>query len=176
MYESVIVETAYRIGMWLPSDQKILNDWLADLADEIAAEKKTFHPVIQELQDLIESDGEIYAQVTMMFDQVPKKYEHSQYGKQVRDYRHFLELLNAIMTKTPTYNDTGCVGFPINAILDWAMGTEGGFAAFTNKKFNAGLKKVLNHWGTFLKSEDSRYILSTDNNPIMGSEHSSTTG
>jgi len=119
-----------------------LNDWLADLVDEVAAvkAKKPFHPVIQELQDIIESDAEIYALVTMMFDQVPRKYEHSQYGKQVRDYKHFLDLLNAIMTKSPTYNDTGCVGFPINAILDWAMGTEGGFAAFLNDKLNAQFK------------------------------------
>jgi phosphatidylserine decarboxylase len=164
--------TEYRVGEWLPSDQKILNDWLLDLIDEVATEKKPFHPVIQELQNLIESDAEIYAQFSMMFDQVPKKYQHSRYGKQVRDYRHFLELLNAIMTKTPTYNHTGCVGFPINAILDWAMGTEGGFAAFLNEKLNAQLKKVLNHWGTFLKSEDSKYILSTDNAPVKGTEKS----
>ena len=98
------------------------------------------------------------------------KYQYSQYGRQVRSYKHFLQLLNAIMTKSPTYNDTGCVGFPINAILDWAMGTEGGFAAFLNEKFNAQLKNVLNHWGTFLKSEDSNYILSTDNGPVEGTE------
>ena len=170
------IAPTYRVGEWLPSDQQVLNDWLADLVDEVAAVKvkKPFHPVIQELQDLIESDAEIYALVTMMFDQVPRKYEHSQYGKQVRDYKHFLELLNAIMTKSPTYNVTGCVGFPINAILDWAMGTEGGFAAFLNDKLNARFKKVLNHWGTFLKSEDSKYVLSTDNNPIKGTQHRRT--
>jgi phosphatidylserine decarboxylase len=168
------ITPAYRIGEWLPSDQQVLNDWLADLVDEVAAAKKPFHPVIQELQGLIESDAEIYALVTMMFDQVPKKYEHSQYGKQVRDYKHFLELLNAIMTKSPTYNATGCVGFPINTILDWAMGTEGGFAAFLNDKLNAQFKKVLGHWGTFLKSEDSKYVLSTGNNPIKGTEHGRT--
>lgn len=170
----------YRVGEWLPSDQQILNDWLADLIDEVDAEKKLdtekkpFHPVIKELQELIESDAEIYALVTMMFNQVPKKYEHSVYGKQVRDYKHFLDLLNTIMTKSPTYNDTGCVGFPINAILDWAMGTEGGFAAFLNDKLNAQFKKVLNHWGTFLKSADSKYVLLADNDPIKGTEHRKT--
>jgi phosphatidylserine decarboxylase len=169
------ITASYRVGEWLPSDRQVLNDWLTDLVDEVVAVKvKPFHPVIQELQGLIESDAEINALVTMMFDQVPKKYEDSQYGKQVRDYIHFLELLNAIMVKTPTYNDTGCVGFPINAVLDWAMGTEGGFAAFLNRKLNAQLKKVLNHWGTFLKSKDSQYILSTNNNPIKDTEHCRT--
>ncbi len=95
----------------------------------------------------------------MMFDQVPKKYEHSVYGKQMRDYKHFLDLLNNIMTKSPTYNDTSCIGFPINAILDWAMCTEGDFATFLNNKLNVQFKKVLNHWGTFLKSVDSKYVL-----------------
>lgn len=162
---------AYRVGQWLPSDEKILNEWLSDIILEAEERDAPFHPVIKELQDLIESDGELYALMTMMFDQVPKKYEHSQYGKQIRDYTHFLQVLNHIMTQSPTYNKTGCVGFPINAILDWAMGTEGGFAAFLNDKLNAQLKKVLNHWGTFLKSEDSTYVLSTDNEPIDGSKH-----
>lgn len=164
----------YRVGEWLPSDQKILNDWLADLVDEVAVKPKPFHPVITELQELIESNAEIYALVTMMFEQVPRKYEHSEYGNQVRDYKHFLQLLNAIMTKSPTYNITGCVGFPINAILDWAMGTEGGFSAFLNDKLNAQLNKVLKHWGTFLMSEESKYVLSTDNHPIPGTEHRRT--
>ncbi|MDY6855857.1 MAG: phosphatidylserine decarboxylase family protein [Thermodesulfobacteriota bacterium] len=171
MEDNKNVTTSYRVGEWLPSDQQVLNllnNWLIDLVNEAAAVKKPFHPVIQGFQKLIESDPEIYALVTMMFEQVPKKYEHSKYGKQVRDYKHFLELLNVIMTKSPTYNDTGCVGFPINAILDWAMGTEGGFAAFLNDKLNAQFKKMLNHWRTFLKSKDSKYVLSTDNNPIKG--------
>jgi phosphatidylserine decarboxylase len=32
--------TEYRVGEWLPSDQKILNDWLLDLIEEVATEKK----------------------------------------------------------------------------------------------------------------------------------------
>jgi len=162
----------YRVGEWLPSDQKILNEWLEDLINEIEEEAKTFqrpfHPVIVELQELIESDAQIYALVTMMFDQVPHKYKDKIYAKQIRDYKHFLKLLNKIMTQTPTFSHTGCVGFPINALLDFSMGTEGGFALFLNEKFNAGLKKVLDHWGVFLKSEDSQYILSTCNEPLTG--------
>ena len=161
----------YRVGEWLPSDQTFLNEWIAALIAEVDEVRKPFHPVIQELQQLIETDGEIYALVTMMFDQVPKKYEYSEYGKQIRDYKHFLELLNHIMTQSPTFNYTGCVGFPINALLDWAMGTEGGFAAFLDDKLNAQFKKVLNHWGTFLKSEDSNYILAVDNEPVRGRGH-----
>ncbi|MDD5057828.1 MAG: phosphatidylserine decarboxylase family protein [Sideroxydans sp.] len=149
----------FRVGAWLPSDQKFLNNWLKNLIKEVDAAPKPLHPVVQELKDLIESDAQIYMLVNMMLEQVPAKYQHSQYGKQVRDYHHLLQLINAIMTQAPTYNTTGCVGFPINAILDWSMGTEGGFAAFLNEKLNAQLKKVINEWGIFLKSKDSVYVV-----------------
>ncbi|MFT6984878.1 MAG: phosphatidylserine decarboxylase [Psychromonas sp.] len=175
MDTKVIIESKpYRVGEWLPTDQTILCNWLEDLSNEVENDKKPFHPVISDLQHLIETDAEIFALINLAFEQVPEKYKYSQYGKQVRDYHHFLQLLNAVMTKSPTYNDTGCVGFPINAILDWSMGTEGGFAAFLNDKLNAQFKKVLQHWGTFLNSVDSNYVLSIDNHPIQGSGHKLT--
>jgi phosphatidylserine decarboxylase len=149
----------FRVGKWLPSDQKILNTWLKELVERVDANPKPLHPVVQDLKNLIESNSEIYMLVNMMLEQVPLKYQHSQYGNQVRDYHHLIQLINAIMTETPTYNTTGCVGFPINAILDWSMGTEGGFAAFLNDKLNAQFKKVINEWGIFLKSNDSVYAL-----------------
>jgi phosphatidylserine decarboxylase len=42
------------------------------------------------------------------------------------------------------------------------MGTTSGYAAFLNDSVNQQLKKVLNEWDTFLKSADSRYVLSDD--------------
>ena len=73
-----------------------------------------------------------------------------------------LQLVNAIMTKAPEFNDTGLVGFPINAIFDWSMATSAGFAAFLDDRVNAQLKKILDEWGTFLKSSDSTSVLSDD--------------
>ena len=78
---------------------------------------------------------------------------------QVQDYNQMLELINAIMTTAPEYNDSGLVGFPINAILNWSMATPGGFAAFLNDKVNAQLKHVLNQWGVYLTSKESTYVL-----------------
>ena len=48
------------------------------------------------------------------------------------------------------------------AILAGGLGTQAGFAAFTNKKVNRQLKKILNEWAKFLNSADSRYVLSDD--------------
>ena len=73
-----------------------------------------------------------------------------------------LKLINHILTKAPEFNETGLVGFPINAILDWPMGTIGGYAAFLNANVNHHLKNILNEWGTFLKSPASCYVLNED--------------
>lgn len=106
-----------------------------------------------------------------MFTQIPKKatYKTDPTGApQVRDYRHMFQLFNHILSTAPEYNNTGLVGFPINAILDWPMGTPAGFSAFLNKDVNAHIKKMLNVWSTFLSSEKSRYVLNTTENGWLG--------
>jgi phosphatidylserine decarboxylase len=155
----------FRVAEWLPSDHAILELWMATLIRESDAEKRSLHPVIEDFKALIEGDPQIFMLFSLMFEQVPKKhpYHKDPTGKpQVRDYRHMLQLLNTIMTKAPAFNKTGLVGFPINAILDWSMGTPGGFAAFLNDKVNAQLKNILGEWSRFLGSPDSRYVLSKE--------------
>lgn len=163
MATNIEEQIAYRVGKWLPSDQKVLESWMNNLIEEVTPDKKPFHPVIKEFQELIENDAEIYILFHQMFEQIPEKYKKDPTGKkQVKDYYHMLQLLDVIMTKAPEYNESGLVGFPINAILDWPMGTSGGFAAFLNDKVNAQFKKVLNEWARFLGSKDSCKVLSTD--------------
>ncbi len=155
----------FRVGKWLPSDQSILEGWLGELIAEVEREKKPLHPVIQQFKDEIEQDAEMFMLFNQMFEQVPRKppYNKSPTGKpQVRDYNHMLRLVNAIMTRAPAYNNTGLVGFPINAILDWSMGTTGGYAAFLSPAVNRQWKNVLCEWARFLGSPDSRYVLNTD--------------
>lgn len=155
----------YRVGKWLSSDQATLDRWLAAHIEAVAASPRPLHPAVQELKDLIESDPQVYMLFSQMFEGLPRDpaYRQTPAGTpQVRDWMHMLELINAIMTTAPAFDTTGLVGFPINAILDWPMATPGGFAAFLNEKVNAQLKKILNAWGTFLSSPDSRYVLGAD--------------
>lgn len=157
--------TNYRVGKWLPSDQIILNNWLNNLIIESESSKKPLSPVIQDFKNIIENDTELFMLVNQMFEQVPHKppYNNDPTGKpQVRSYLVMLELLNIILTKAPEFNKTGLVGFPINAIFDWSMGTAGGYAFFLNDKVNKQLKKILNEWGKFLTSEDSCSVLNKD--------------
>lgn len=164
----------HRLGRWLPTDQRVLDAWLADLVREVEHEQagdaaRTLHPVIEDFKALIESDAEIYMLFHQMFEQVPHKppYNKDPTGhRQVRDYRVMLRLFNAIMTRAPAFNKTDLVGFPINAILDWPMGTGAGFTAFLNDKVNRALRAMLDEWARYLKSADSAYVLNTD--PVSG--------
>jgi len=83
---------------------------------------------------------------------------------QVRDYQHMLLLMNHILTHGPEFlvidgEPAGLIGFPINAILDWPMGTAAGFAAFVHPVINQHLREVLNAWGKFLSSPESTHVL-----------------
>lgn len=159
----------YRVGAWLPSDHAVLSQWLDALSQEVEKNPKPFHPVIQEFQSFIENNPDIYMLFSEMFTQVPRKPPYNKNpanGPQVRHYQHMLQLLNAIMTQAPDFNKTGLVGFPINAIFDWSMGTTSGFAAFLNERINRQLKTVLDEWARFLASPDSVSVLST--NPTKG--------
>jgi len=150
------------VGQWLPSDHAFLAKWLEAMIRMTHSQPRPLHPVIAEFQGLIESNPEIFMLFSQMFEQVPRRppYDRDPTGKrQVRDYRHLLQLLNTIMTHAPEFDRTGLVGCPINAVFDWSMATAAGMAAFLNERVNCHLKKVLNAWARFLSSEDSAYVL-----------------
>ncbi|HEX8104053.1 MAG TPA: phosphatidylserine decarboxylase family protein [Solirubrobacteraceae bacterium] len=155
----------YRVGEWLPSDHAILTSWLAEQVAKAERDDAPLAPVLVEFQDLIESNAELYMLFTAMFTQIPTKppYNQDPSGEpQIRSYEQMLSVLNVILTTTPEFNQTGVVGFPINAILDWAMGTEAGYAAFLHPQVNAMLKKVLVAFGEYLVSPDSAGALNDD--------------
>ena len=166
--------TSYRVGKWLPSDQAILDSWLKKLIEEVdgsdyvdaddhveSSEDPKLHPVVQEFKDAVENNAELMMFFHLMFKEVP--FNKDPTGKpQVKNYKQMFRLINAIMTRAPEFNETGLVGFPINAILDWTMGTTNGYAAYLNETVNHHFKNVLNFWGEYLKSPESCYVLNTD--------------
>jgi phosphatidylserine decarboxylase len=129
----------------------------------LAEEPAALPPVVEELKELIESDAQLYMLFTEMFEQVPPEYQDDPTGKrQIRDYHQMLQILSRTLTTSPEFNETGLVGFPINAVLDWPMGTAAGQTAFLDPRVNRQLKKILSAWGDFLQSPKSRYVLSDD--------------
>ncbi|KAJ3051441.1 hypothetical protein HK097_007540 [Rhizophlyctis rosea] len=156
-------------GGWLPSDHRIHRDWLSNIIDHVAKNPTDLHPVLQEFKHLIESSTRVYLLFNAMFEEIPNKQPYNKDAsgqhKQIRDYLHLLQVLNHILTTPPHWNDSsemvGLVGLPINAVLDWPMGTPSGYAAFLDPEINKMIKKVLDAWGEFLRSPDSLSALST---------------
>ena len=87
---------------------------------------------------------------------------------QVRNYIVMLGLFDLIIGQAPDFEQNDLVGFPINAILDWPMGTTGGFTAFVNPKVNAMFYEMFKVWAAFLTSPDSRYVLTNADNGWFG--------
>lgn len=155
----------YRVGPWLPSDQAFLEQWMQARLKEIDAKPGALHPAVLEFKELIENDPVVYMLVSNMFAEVPKRPPFTltpAKAPQIRDYKRMLLFLNLILTTAPEFSESGLVGFPINAMLDWPMGTKSGQALFLNGKVNAQLKKILNEWGRFLASPESAYVLNED--------------
>lgn len=157
------INKTYLAGKWMPSDQQTLNAWMKKIMDKGEKDTGPLLPVIQNLKNFIETDSKAYMFFTQMFDQVSAKEKTSPSGMpQVRDYNHMLRLFNVIMTHAPEFDESGLVGFPFNAILDWSMATTGGWAAFLDDEVNAYLKVMLNEWAIFLQSPESTSVLSDD--------------
>lgn len=134
---------------------------LASLAFSVT----NLHPVIQEFQEIIEEDPVLFMLFNEMFEQIPStpEFELDPTGNpQIEDSRQMLNVMNEILTQAPEFNKSELVGFPINAVINWAMGTPAGTTAFLNEKVNRQLKKILSQWAVFLGSPDSRYVLSED--------------
>ncbi|KAF9258023.1 phosphatidylserine decarboxylase-like protein [Marasmius fiardii PR-910] len=145
----------HRVGGWLPRDHRVLQSWLdRKLAKAEEHEKQRdseWHSVIQEFQQLIEDNADLYMDFHAMFEQV-------------RNYMRMLSLFDLIIREAPEYGNNDFVGFPINAILDWPMGTQAGLSAFMKPNVNEMFRKMFDVWSTFLTSERSCNVLSTEDN------------
>ncbi|KAK7460958.1 hypothetical protein VKT23_008886 [Stygiomarasmius scandens] len=160
-----------------PRDDQALDVWFSGKLEKIEECEITsgfcWHPVIQEFRDLIESDAELYMGFHEMFEQVPRKppYDKDPSGRlQIRDYMKMLSLFNCVLHEAPEFETHEFVAFPINAVLNWPMGTSAGQAVFTNSKVNAQFKKMFDVWSSFLASKESRYVLTTDEKGWFGPE------
>ena len=157
------VKHTYAAGHWMPQDEVTLISWMKKIMAKAETDNTPLLPVVENLKHFIEHDAKAYMFFNQMFDEVPASKRKTLTGlPQVRDYHHMLRLFNVILTHAPDFDETGFVGFPFNAILDWSMATPGGWAGFINTQVNRYLKDILDEWGKFLKSKDSTSVLNAD--------------
>ncbi|KAK3346829.1 Phophatidylserine decarboxylase-domain-containing protein [Lasiosphaeria hispida] len=172
---------SHKHGGWLPTDHRIHREWLRRKVEHVDAHidahgEPPLMPVLQEFKDLIEGNPRIYMYFCAMWEEVPTHracYARDPTGeRQIRDYSHMLQVLNHVFGRAPEWTDSaahvGMVGVPLSAVFDYAMGTPSGHAAFLDPDVNRMLKKVLNHWGQFLKTPESAEVLGNDKSGWFG--------
>ncbi len=161
-----------QMGFWVPNRVWATAEFLVPLRDLIDEKKEAgtltpLTPVMQDFKTWVTTHSVYRMWVTLMIEQsnawVSKK-SHQHYWKEIkkdgdtlfiRSYDSFFEILNEIITTSPSFNATAMVGTPMNGFLAVSMATEAGLALFHDTTFNLQFKKVLDAWNTFLKSADS---------------------
>lgn len=162
-----------RPGGWLPKDPVETERWIQKLKKRAQENPVPFIPAVWELQQMVYADPVLYANVQAMFAEAYrlKKYTPLGWQPEPMTFEEFLTLLNQIMFTAPEAYQTGTgpnqqaaglIGFPINALLDWPMGTTQGYDVFSNAMINQQFKKILAYWSNFLVSPQSRYVLAED--------------
>lgn len=159
---------------WMPSDRSVLKAWVDEQINQLNLQKNSLdagsgeeytHKSVRNLKNLIETRPEIYVLANQMIHQALKYSEEDPYGApQITSYQMMLMLIDHIIKTAPEYmkpdqKGSGLIGFPVNAVLNWCMGTPAGYAFFLNKEVNRAFEDILKEWCEFLNSEESLYVL-----------------
>jgi phosphatidylserine decarboxylase len=160
-----------QMGFWVPNRVWATAKFLIPLRDHIAAKKKAgtlapLQPVMQDFKNWVTSNSVYRMWVTSMIDQanafvrnLDEKTRKEIKGDGdvvwIEGFDSFFEILDEIITTSPSFNNTAQVGTPMNGFLAVSMATEAGVALFHDAVFNEQFKKVLDAWNTFLKSSAS---------------------
>lgn len=135
-----------------PKDQQDADAWLRNLKKEVESSKlPAYQKSIQQLADLIESDGVVRMYVTQMIEQVPQK------NRTIDSVDSLLKAMNLIIRRAPRYKDG--TSFPMSTLFARMMYTPAGEAAFRNAAFNNAIRNILKEWCRFLDSRESLYVI-----------------
>ena len=165
-----------RPGNWL-KNHSLLEKWVSKLKARVTVtEVSEYHFPVRMLYNMVANDPLLDISTQGMFvEALHYDKEDPTSAPAVKTWKEFLDLLNALMTTAPEFivdaedNEAqGLVGFPINALIDWPMGTSSGYYTFANVKFNRYFKDILQYWSAFLSGKKSRYVLAEgdDSGPV----------
>ncbi len=122
-----------RLAGWLPEDQAALESWLAGHRHKAAGQYAPLHPVLAEFQTLIDSDPVVRMYVHQMI--APGAATKPYRKRHLHDVEQMLRLNNTVLTMAPEFGESAVIT-PLNAILDWTMGTSAGSAAYRDPRIN----------------------------------------
>jgi len=170
IYGSHKILNKARPGRWLPKNPVEIERWIQRLKKRSIEQPQPLIQPIADLQQMVYSDPVLYGNVQAMFAEAYrlKKFTPLDWEPEPQTFEDFLTLLNTIMFTAPEAYQTGAppnqqaaglIGFPINALLDWPMGTTYGYDVFSNALVNQQFKKILTYWSNFLVTGASTYVL-----------------
>lgn len=166
-----------RHGNWLPEDRRQQAEWVKELIKKVntpnvvskmdAANNlcEFSHQEVAEFKKLLDTDPILHLLAEQMIEQGLEYSRTDPTGApEIDSYDLMLRLIDHIMSTAPEYmqpgeTGRGLIGFPINAILDWCMGTQAGYAFFLNETVNQQFEKILKKWCEYLSSSASVYVL-----------------
>lgn len=166
-------------GGWQPKDKRSIRAFVKKKLEESGDPETNapgWHSTIKNFRRLIEENAEIYKGFHEMFIQIPPDYKDDPVGDPVlTSYMQMLNIFDLILAQAPEWHydpnnpeANDLVGFPINAILDWPMGTESGYAMFVNPTVNAQFKAMFDVWVQYLTSPPSCSVLTNADNGWFG--------
>lgn len=164
-------EVAFRAAEWKDSDTAVVHHWIEHIYLQSLKpnNNEPLLKVVQEMKQYIESNEAILNLFNASFAEVPTEapYNKDAFGNtQTRDYMTLLKMLNRLITMPQRYQNHFWVGAPLYSVLLWTMHTPSGNKLFLDEGLNRHFKLVLNYYGTFLRSPESRVYLTED--PVNG--------
>ncbi|KAK1728062.1 phosphatidylserine decarboxylase-domain-containing protein [Colletotrichum acutatum] len=125
------------------------------------------NPSLTNLRTVVQNDPHLATLADQMFTQAAALQPRDPTEQPaIQSFRQFLQVVNVIMRSGPQFFDRpgnedamGFVAAPINALLNYPMGTAAGYEFFRRREVNEAMGEVLSAWGRFLASRESRGCL-----------------
>lgn len=161
-----------QMGFWVPNRVWATAKYLVPLRNYVASKREAgkltpMRAQVAELKAFVENHSVYRMWVNSMIEQANAFVQtlNAKTKRKIKDkdgdvlwiesFDALFELLNEIITTSPSFNTTAQVGTPMNGLLAVSMATEAGLALFHDTTFNQQFKRVLDAWNQFLKSPAS---------------------
>ena len=148
-----------------------MKTWIDNLMKR-AVKDQSLDSTLVEFKKVVEGDPVLKSLAASMFIDLPDlpQYKKDPIGlkPQVTNFNDMLVAFNEILQSAPVWSDeadkVGLIGFPINAVIDWPMGTAAGYTFFLYyPQVNECLRTILSKWAKHLRSASSTTVLAPPN-------------
>ncbi|KAK7702037.1 hypothetical protein SLS64_009898 [Diaporthe eres] len=163
------------LGSWLPRDRRTIQTWVAQKAQaaltapdgKLLEGGARLNPSLAKFQKIVVESPYLLKLANDMFTEASSKYPEDPVGNcAIKSFSQFISVLGIVIQSGPEFfhkaepkTAMDYIGFPINALLDWPMGTVSGYELFLQRSVNDALREVLCSWGTLLGTPDSKACL-----------------